>query len=257
MKSHDKSDWDFYFSTVDGVPSSILVDLTAIQRAPVGGKPWLLWVRVHLRSQRENGFPADEEAPRLYALEDCIDENLSAITDAEPTGRVTGGQRRECYYYSSGPGHLEQAVARVRESFPEYTIECGARRDPEWSHYREFLFPSDQDMRRIHTRRVVFQLEEHGDDHSIRRPVDHTLHFRTAEDRRRFADLAGRGGFKVRLESKGSGERPFLLNLQRDDPVTEEHIDQVVEELAERAEGCDGDYDGWGCPICRGETPTS
>jgi len=70
MQSDPTADWDFYFCRVDGVPSSILVNLTAIQRAPVGSKPWLLWVRVHVRSPREDGFPDNEEAPRLYDLED-------------------------------------------------------------------------------------------------------------------------------------------------------------------------------------------
>lgn len=258
MASELHTDWDYYFCTVNGVPSSILVDLAAIARAPVAGKPWLLWVRVHLLSPQENGFPGNEEAPRLYAIEDSLDEKLSEAIDAEPAGRITGGQRRECYFYASSPAGFERAVAEIQELFAEYSIECGASHDPKWRHYRDLLYPSAANLRRIHTRRLVSQLLRHGDDHDIPRPVDHALHFRSVTDRRGFTALAGRAGFKVRLENnKGADGRPCFVNVVRADPVGLEHIAEVVEQLVEWAERFDGEYEGWGCPICTDETPHS
>lgn len=256
MPYEPESDWDCYICTVDGLLALIVVDLEAIQHAPVAGKPWLLWVRAQLLSPLETGLSSPEEAPQLHAIEHTLDASLSELTDAEPIGRSTVGQRREWFFYASGHSALERAVAQVRERFPEYTLEHGTLHDPQWRHYRELLYPCPQDLRLIHTRRVICQLEEHGDVHAIPRPVDHALRFRSAKDRRRFAALAGHAGFKVRLENNtGSRERPYFVNVVREDPVELAHIKKVVDQLVQWAEGFDGDYEGWGSPICSGETP--
>jgi len=249
--SGTSDDWDFYFRSVDGVPSSLFVNLSAIRRAPMPEMPWLLWVCVQMRIARDDGLSSSEEAPRLFELEDRLTEVLSG---AEFVGRITGSGRREFHYYARTGDGLDSAIAQVQFDFPEYFIEHEIRKDPEWRQYREVLYPSAEEMHRITNLRVLKQLAEHGDDHTVPRVVDHMLYFRAREDRARFVDAVETLGFQVRVEAHdalGQGERPYSLNLVRTDPVTMNHIDAVVLQLVELAGRFDADYDGWGCEVTK------
>ncbi|HJU12236.1 MAG TPA: DUF695 domain-containing protein [Candidatus Binataceae bacterium] len=272
--SSAESDWDFYLCSVNGVLSSIMVNLGANRRAPVAEKPWLLWVWVQMRSPRDDGLSSDAEAPNLYQIEDTLRESLSE-SGAELLGRITGDNRREFYFYSHKSGSLDVAVDQARRAFPDYLFECGTRHDQGWRQYRNVLYPSDADMQRIQNRRVINQLEEHGDDHSIPRPVDHAVYFRNPSDRRAFASAAIAAGFTVQSESDHETEeisRRYFLNLVRTDPATLEHIDKVVLQLVELAKRYEqprsaavidecpmhpqrADYDGWGCEVQAGAAP--
>jgi uncharacterized protein (TIGR01619 family) len=251
-ESVNADDWDFYFCNVNDVPSSLFVNLSAIRHAPRPDKPWLLWIWVHMRAARDDGFSSNEEAPALYDMEDKLTEILDAQCGAEMLGRITGDSRREFYYYAREGEGFESALERFRSGFPEYVIEHGIRRDAEWQQYLEVLYPSLADMQRIQNRRVLEQLKKQGDDHAVPRIVDHMLYFRTASDRAGFVDTAVKSGFRVQYEDHDAAEgceRPFSLNLTRTDPVTSNHIDDVVVELVQLAGRFGADYDGWGCEV--------
>lgn len=254
MAPNSASDWDFYFCNVNDALSSIFVDLGAIRRAPVAEKPWLLWIWVGLRSPREDGLSSNDEAPKLYEIEDALTGGLLGQTGAELLGRITGSNRREFYFYAPDDQILGAAMSQVRLEFPDYEFEFGAQGDPEWRQYLDLLYPSEDNMQRIQNRRVLTELEEKGDDHSIPRSIDHCLYFRSAEDRRAFvASIAG-AGFTVQSEDEdddveGVRERPYSLILVRVDPVTPDHLNQVTLQLFEHARQFGAEYDGWGCEV--------
>jgi uncharacterized protein (TIGR01619 family) len=246
-----ESDWDFYFCNVNGALSSIMVDLEANRRAPLPGKPWLLWVWVHMRLPRDDGLSSDQEAPKLHEIEDLL-TGLLSDSDGELLGRITGDDRREFYFYSPSSEGINIAITKVRQAFPEYVFDYGTHHDPDWRQYRDVLYPSDVDMQRIQNRRVVDELDKRGDDHSIPRPVDHAIYFRTPTDRNAFALASVGAGFTVRSVSEhdtDKADRRFFLNLVRTDTVTLEHIDRVVLQLLELAKQYNADYDGWGCEV--------
>lgn len=246
-----KDDWDFYFSNVNDVLSSLMVNLSAIDRAPDRAKPWLLWVWVHLREPREDGLSSETEAPTLYKIEDDLAAHLNACCGAELLGRITGGKRREFYYYGSSADGFEDAVRSVTAEFPAYGIDYGKQSDPQWRQYRDVLYPLPNQLRAIQNRRLLDALSVRGDDHDIARIVDHAIYFRSAAKRTAFANAAGESGFRIQHESAvaKSPERPFFINLVRTDTVSSEHISAVVDGLVELAEKHDGEYDSWGCEV--------
>jgi regulator of RNase E activity RraB len=249
IESSTESDWDFYFGNVNGVLSSIMVDLAAKRCAPVAGKPWLLWTWVYMRSPRDDGLSSDEEAPTLYKIEDAL-TGLLGNSGAKLVGRITGGERREFYFYSPRSEDMDAAVEKVRETFRDYRFESGTQHDPAWLQYRDVLYPSDIDMQRIQNRRVVNVLTKRGDDHSIPRPVDHALYFRSPEKRKAFAVAAVRAGFAVVSEGHETDEGGrYFLNVVRTETVTLDQVDRSVLELFELAKQYDADYDGWGCEV--------
>jgi uncharacterized protein (TIGR01619 family) len=246
-----KDEWDFYFSNVNHVLSSFMVNLSAIRRAPDTAKPWLLWIWVHMLHARADGLSSESEAPLLYKIEDRLNECLQEPCGAELLGRITGDSRREFYYYAKTSDGLDRAVKSALSDFSDYRGEWGKQQDPDWHQYRDLLYPSASQMRVIQDRRVLDQLQQRGDDHAIARVVDHAIYFRTAGERTAFSSMAVRLGFAIQHESEDakSRERRFFLNVTRRDPVTLDHISAVVAELVELAERFGGDYDGWGCEV--------
>ena len=219
--------------------------------SPVSQRPWLLWVWVHMQSPRDDGLSSDREAQKLYEIEETLTRSFAEL-GAEFVGRITGDSRREFYFYSPSFQNHDTAVNKVRQSFSDCVFESGSQHDLGWDRYRDVLYPSEVDMQGIQNRRVVDELEKHGDDHSIARPVDHAVYFRNPIDRSAFAAAAMERGFTVHSESDhdtDESERRYFLNVTRTDPVTLEHINRVVWQLFELAQRFDAGYDGWGCEI--------
>jgi uncharacterized protein (TIGR01619 family) len=246
-----KDEWDFYFSNVNDVRSSLMVNLSAIRRAPDGAKPWLLWVWVHMLDARDDGLSSENEAPMLFQIEDRLGECLTAACGAELLGRITGDRRREFYYYAATADGFDSAVETAMVDYTGYRVDRGKQPDPEWRQYKDVLYPLPTQLQQIHNRRVLDQLLERGDDHSFARIVDHAIYFGSASERATFASATIKLGFGIQHESQDvqSAERPFFLKLTRSDPVTLDHINAIVAELIELAEKFGGDYDGWGCEV--------
>src|SRR5579872_1803610 len=76
-------------------------------------EPWLLWTWVYMRSPRDDGLSSDEEAPTLYKIEDAL-AGLLGNSGAKLVGRITGGGRREFYFYSPRSEDMDSAVEKVR-----------------------------------------------------------------------------------------------------------------------------------------------
>jgi regulator of RNase E activity RraB len=203
-----------------------------------------------MQSPRDDGLSSDKEAPKLYEIEDALTRSFSEL-GAVFVGRITGDSRREFYLYSPSSQNLDTAVNKARQSFSDYVFESGSEHDPDWDQYRDVLYPSEVDLQEIQNRRVVDELEKRGDDHSIARPVDHAIYFRDPIDRSAFAAAALECGFTMHSESDHDteSERRYFLNLVRTDPVTLEHINEVVLQLFELAKQYGADYDGWGCEV--------
>ena len=62
-------DWDSYFSNVDNVIGSIMVDLGLNKVGPILSKPNVAWVSVMMQNPREDGFSSNEEANLLFDIE--------------------------------------------------------------------------------------------------------------------------------------------------------------------------------------------
>lgn len=122
----------------------------------------------------------------------------------------------------------------------------GSASDAEWSYYDEFLLPDPERRQWIHNRRLVETLEEHGDDLTSVRRVDHWAYFPTSSLRDTFvADARDQGFGLERAPDDLDGQSPFGANVARHDSVDLDDIHEVVMTLVELAERHGGEYDGW------------
>jgi hypothetical protein len=249
-------EWDFYFARVNDAVSSIFVDLGVRPEAPLEKRPWLLWVWVELKAPRPDGLSSNEEAPTLHEIGEALAAAIAPACDAQMVGRITGASRREFYFYAAEPGGLDGAAAQAMQRYEHYPFETGSKLDPDWEQYLELLYPSDTNLQRMFNRRVLESLEAEGDVHETPRKVDHWLGFASAQSREACRDtlLAIEFALEEEFESEDAGEAfPHALVVSRVDPVDSHTINGITLELARVAGEHGGRYDGWECPVTKGE----
>jgi len=240
-------DWQFYFNIVGQKPASIAVDLGLAAVAPVAAKPYLAWVAIQMKNPRPDGLSALEETVALQEIEDALDTELQLNHKATYAGRLTSDARRTIYFYLGLGKAYEQTVARVMGDYSTYKYTTGLQEDKDWSRYFTFLYPEPEQLQRIKNRKVVDELEKHGDDLNQARAVDHWIYFRTEADRQAFLARVAPENFEVVTSDyeEELEDYPFRLQLRRSDKVDQVHIDKVVLMLWRLARQHNGDYDGW------------
>jgi hypothetical protein len=253
-------DWDFYFGKVNETVVSIFVDLGIEPDVPNEKRPWLLWVGVDMRMPRADGLSSAEEAPTLHEIGESLDAMVSPACGAQLVGRVTGGNRREFFFYGEEPGELDGAVARALASFSGYVAETRSVFQPDWDTYRELLYPSPSNLQRMFNRRTLESLAERGDVHETPRKVDHWLDFpdEAARAACRETLLAIEFGLEGEyLNEEPGAALPFSLVVSRVDSVESHAINGITLELARLAEEHGGRYGGWESPVTQGGSGAS
>lgn len=239
--------WDFYPLLVDGDPASIYVDLGLARTAPVKTQPHMAYVRVFMRQPREDGLSSREEFDVLISLEDALVDGVAANGVTTYSGRNTSSGNRDFYFYTSDPAGFMASVEKVMAGHPAYKFETGARLDPEWETYFNFLYPSADNMQRIMNRRVTDNLAKYGDALSEPRLIDHLAYLPNARAATSLRGILGEQGFTVHEPEIGGGS--VMLRFERTDRP--DAIDDVVIPIVRRVKELGGDYDGWGCEVVR------
>lgn len=95
-------------------------------------------------------------------------------------------------------------------------------------------------------RRVIEQLQEHGDRIEVPRNIDHLAIFKAQADREGFALYLRANGYDILQTKDASGDRLDVAFSRMDQPS---RIDEVTLVLYRAALKHHGEYDGWGCSI--------
>lgn len=245
------AEWDFYALLVEDRPASIFVDLALAGRAPLTRAPIMAYVSVLMRAPRPDGLSSQDEFDALVAVEHSLEAGVQALTDAIYAGRCTTAGCRDFYFYIADPDAFGTAVASAMTEHPDYRYVTEHRPDPEWSVYREFLYPGARDMQRIHNRRVVALLEEHGDCLDVARWIDHRAYMPTHAAAEALQIHLFERGFSVDTHAGTDGEA-VTVDFKRIDCPCE--IEQVVIPVFDLVRSLGGTYDGWGCEVEKGPT---
>jgi hypothetical protein len=243
-------EWDFYYCRVDDAPASIFLNLAYREERPAG-LDTLYYVGFQMLEPGEHGMGLEPDVKALWDLEDKITD-AAAAKGFTYVGRLRNQGDWQLTFYAAGgdkePELEEMVVKELGETDRGYRI--GSKEDAEWSYFDEFLMPDGERWQWIMDRRVVEQLNKAGDALDVPRPVDHFIDFPDAPSREAFMNAARERGFSAEAGDPGDdGEPRYPAQLIRTDPVTLEHIHDVVMDIIELAEEHGGDYDGWGAPI--------
>ncbi|MEQ9501428.1 MAG: DUF695 domain-containing protein [Deltaproteobacteria bacterium] len=240
--------WDFYPCQVDHHPASIFLNLAYADFAPIETHPTFLWIGLQILEPDDHGMGHRDDAEKLHAIEDRIAER------AEKAGMLFVGRLRnngdwQLSFYGTDEHEAQlEPLAAAGLGGEARGIHVGAKPDPEWGYFSEFLFPPEERLQWMKNRDVVLQLQQHGDVLTQPRTIDHCVVFPPGIDPGEFLENMKSKGFTSHDVGDPKGaERVF--ELRRDDPVELEHIHEIAMELTELVEAAGGTYDGWGCPV--------
>lgn len=242
-----KEEWDFYFSNVDDIIGSFYIDLGLVKIAPASDKPNLVWISVQMNSPRDDGLSSSEEFETLKTIEDRLQEFILTQHNAIYTGRLTTDKRRDFYFYMGDTTLYDKTISESMVAFPTYSFDFGIKEDEQWEHYFNFMYPNPRQFQSIQNRRVIDNLEDHGDPLTKARRVDHWIYFKSNNDRNAFLNKIGHLNFDIvsKDETTSFGEYRYKLQISRVDNVDHNSVDDYVLQLWEIAAECNGDYDGW------------
>ncbi|ADE11353.1 DUF695 domain-containing protein [Sideroxydans lithotrophicus] len=238
-------DWDFYFLNVDNKPASMFVDLGAHRLAPYSDLSHMAYIRLEMKSPRDDGLSSQEEYDSLLSIEKAIEAHL-VDDEADYLGRCTTNSCRDFFFYIAQPQNWAERVANCMRAFPTYRYEVGNREDAGWSTYFSYLYPSPSNRQTIENRRVCEALERNGDKLRQSREIDHWSSFSEAAGRHAFVVEAMQLGFAVRsLSELDKGNTRYVAQLWRTDIPALNTIDDVTLPLFNLAYKHGGEYDGW------------
>ena len=142
------------------------------------------------------------------------------------------------------------------KAFPEYKYETGSTFQPEWEQYL-MLYPSETNLERMQNRRAARGAGEAG-----RRARSSAQGRSLAALRRRSLarglprDAAWPSISPSKTKAwrrRTASDMPFALVVSRVDSVDTHTINGITLELARLAGEYCARYDGWECPVTRGE----
>lgn len=204
-----------------------------------GENPWLFSIFIKFDScdETQDGF---EE---FLETKESIIIALESESKVHYVGsRVVDGWN-ELYFYSSDSKELNSmSTAILKES--GYAYESNVVRDTKWKFYETQLFPTELEQHNMQTAKIVFLLEEEGDDLSVLRDVEHYVSFETPTQKNRFVNTLGIDGFTFK-DDISSDEFAYAIALVKNHAVTYKEVTKVVAELFEFVQKENAFYEGW------------
>ena len=134
---------------------TIFLDLAAKDHAPLASHPMRLQVRVAMQRPNEDGLRAEDEAEALFAVEDAVAERVIEAMDALYVGRVTAeGYVTFAFYFPAEKTHKARELSAILGGLSPYLAEWRLEEDAAWAYYLEFLYPDEELLRDLYSRRA-------------------------------------------------------------------------------------------------------
>jgi hypothetical protein len=252
----DDTPWAFHHRMYNDKIARVFVPLDLADRAPDPQLPHVTRVTIPLIGERGCSFD-----PKYDRMIDAIVNGLESPPSAPFFRRLFGGEPPnrtilawrstregivELYFYSAReiPKHVLVALERCA---PGQDFNVASRPDPGWEEYRDHLHPGAALAPLLGSWAQLAKREEHDDQLSVARPVDHTLFFESEAGVNGFLKEIENGEeWVVRRFEAGQPERPLGIDVTQAHALGRVTTDLYVHFLSSRAAAHSGVYDGWG-----------
>jgi len=149
----------------------------------------------------------------------------------------------EFYFCASSSKDLNSMVTAILKD-TGYVYESNIIKDKKWNFYETQLFPTELEFVHIQSAKIIFLLEEEGEDLSIPRDVEHYVSFLTPTQKNRFLNTLEIEGFSFK-DDISSEEFEHGVALVKNHAVKEEVVTNIVNELFAKVKEEQGYYEGW------------
>lgn len=201
--------------------------------------PWLfsIFIKVDIEDESSEGFENFLETKESLII--ALEHQKKALYAGM---RVVEGWS-ELYFYAKEAKNLDSVVlSMLRDNY--YKYETSVVKDAKWDFYHKNLSPSELEFCNIESSKIIFLLQEEGDNLLAQREVEHYLSFDTSTQKDRFLEKALDCGYKFKDEIS-SEEFEHGVAISREHSVDQASVDSVVKELYELAKKEHGYYEGW------------
>lgn len=207
--------------------------------------PWLYSLFVKPNSIEENSLGFEQ----FLELKESIIISLEHQNRAKYVGERVSEGWHEFYFYAKDSKNLEAQAAEMLKG-SGYKYESNVVKDAKWDFYAKNLFPTELEFHNIQSQKIIFLLQEEGDELWVSRDVEHYVSFDTATQKERFVKSALEHGFEFK-DDISSEEFEHGVALVKKHQVTEEEVRGVVEELYELIKKEHGYYEGWSTTLAQ------
>ena len=158
----------------------------------------------------------------------------------------------ELYFYAEDSRELDTIVAKMLKG-SNYIYESNVVKDNKWDFHYNNLNPTDLELAHIQSQKIIFLLEEEGDDLSLSRPVEHYVSFTTPTQKNRFINLLNLEGFSYKDDIE-SDEFEHGVALVKEHILSAEVVKENIEELYKLVKQEGGYYEGWSTLLAKETT---
>jgi hypothetical protein len=149
----------------------------------------------------------------------------------------------EFYFCASSVKELNSMATSMLKN-TNYVYESNSIKDKKWNFYETQLFPSELELIHIQSEKIIFLLEEEGEDLDISRDVEHYVSFLTPTQKNRFLSTLDIAGFAFK-DDISDEEFANGVALVKNHAVTKDAVQAVVNELYVVIKESQGYYEGW------------
>jgi regulator of RNase E activity RraB len=201
--------------------------------------PWLFSVFVKFGNLDEES----ENFENFLETKESLIIALEYDSMAKYIGSRLKDEWNEFYFYARSAKNLEVIVTKMlRDS--GYKYESSVVKDAKWDFYHKYIYPTELELYNIESDKIIFLLEEEGDELSTPRDVEHYVSFETATQKERFVHSVLSCGFEFK-DDISSEEFEHGVALVKRHNVKNEEVRAIVEELYELIKKEHGYYEGW------------
>lgn len=246
-QSHTE-DWENYFSTANGYPVSVNVDLGLQALAPLKERSYLIILRTSYQTHLKSGLPDLEQIASLDSIENVLAATLQKSNGSIFAGRFTQRGIREFYFYCIDTVQYAATLNKTMKTFNHFPWLAKAIQDKTWSNYFEVLFPHADELDNIENRRTLMELQKKGDLLLVSRAISHLFYFSTIEARTNFLRTLTLSGCIISEQStkpEGTSAMPYKLMLIINEIPKIEKINITTAEFRALATKNAGKYQGW------------
>lgn len=149
----------------------------------------------------------------------------------------------EFYFCASTSKELNSMVTSILKD-TGYAYESNIIKDKKWNFYELQLFPTELEFIHIQSEKIIFLLEEEGEDLEILRDVEHYVSFLTPTQKNRFLNTLELYGFSFK-DDISTEEFEHGVALVKNHAVTNDVVKSVLNELYIKIKESQGFYEGW------------
>lgn len=228
---------EFFQREEDGGVTSIEINLAAPEHKE--NNPWLFSVFVKYDITDESSDAYEEFLETKESLIIAIEYDDKALYLGS---RIVDGWS-EFYFCASSAKELDSMVTSMLKN-TGYVYESNIIKDKKWNFYETQMFPTELELAHIQSDKIIFLLEEEGENLETSRDVEHYISFLTPTQKNRFINTCEIDGFSFKDEID-SEEFEHGVVYVKNHAVTQDAVKVVVDELYKKIKEEQGFYEGW------------